>query len=304
MELGKKYLRSSNEEFVFREHDLDLDRFMRQYIEFESYEDFINLVYEHVGEFRIILQDWISPMYKKIDFMIRSFMSGYYLLLVAGARGSGKTCFLFYMLEQIHRRNPKRRIAYVGVKVNKNLLPDWCENYTIVEYESLMEQNKLNGYVVGIDETAIFFNARRFNKDANIHFGQTIAISRQKFISLIVLAQDHNMTDTNIWRLRDMVVYKKSNTYELSDRDTKGTSKQGAIQQFWKYIKQWMHPRNKREALFEYQSEKRLMLIEHSKPTFWTEELSNCFNQFNVFEKKESENSIEIKSKKRVSVNI
>mgnify|MGYP001567434932 CR=1 FL=1 len=282
MEKGKKFLRSSNEEYVFGEHDMDLDRFMHKYIEFESHNDFVNLVMEHIGEFRVILQDWISPMNKKIDYLINSFANGYRLMLVAGARDSGKTAFGFYLIEQVHNKYPKRRIAYIGVKINKKFLPSWCENYTIEEYEEMVNSNRLNGYIVLIDEAAIFFNARKWQDKANIKFGQLIAISRHKFISLIVLAQDHNMTDTNIWRLRDMVVYKKSNTYELSDRDTKGSSRASKIQKFWKYIKQWMHPRKKNEALFEYQSEKRLMLIEHPLPTFWSDTLSKGFNQFKI----------------------
>lgn len=299
----RKFFRSSHEKYVFSDHDVDLDRFMREFVDEYSYGDFIQVVYEHIGEFMLILKDYTLSMQKKIDYVIKAFMSGYFLMLVSGARGSGKTCFGFWLLEEVHERNPNKRIAYVGVKVKKGLLPSWIQNYTIEEYETLMKQNRLNGYLVLIDEAAIFFNARRYQKEANIQFGQTIAISRHKHISLLVLAQDHNMTDTNIWRLRDMVVYKKSNTYELSDRDSKGVSRQAKIQKFWKYIKQWLHPRDKDESLFEYQSEKRLMLFKTTIPRCWTNDLSESFSKYDVT--KDTARAIEIpKQSKRQVVEI
>lgn len=280
--MAKKFLRGSNERFVFQDHDDSLDRFMWKFVDMDSHKDFIEIVCEHIAEFKIILQDYMLPNYKKIQYVLSSLNNGYKLLLIAGARGSGKTCTGFWLIEEIHKLNSRRRIAYVGVKLNPRLLPSWCENYTIEEYDEKMNKNTLNGYFVIIDEAAMFFNARKYQDKANIKFGQMIAISRHKHISLIVIAQDHNMTDTNIWRLRDCVLYKKSNTYELSDRDTKGKAGNSKIHKFWNYIKQWMHPKRKSESLFEYQAERRLMLFDNPIPQCWTTELSEAFDNFNV----------------------
>lgn len=285
MEIGKKYLRGSNLKYVFEDHDLELDRFMNKFIEYESHRDFVNLVYNHLGEFRYILEDFITPLYKKVETLLNYFIFGKSkILFVMGARDGGKTCCSFWIAEEIHKRLNKLKIAYVGVEVDKKVLPKWCDNFKSIN-------DVPNGYLIILDEMALQFNAREFMKGENIDLGKLLAICRHKDLRVILIAQDPNMTDPNAWRLRDMMLYKQSNTYELPDRESKGnqTSK---VMKFWKFIKNWMKPKRQEQALFEYPAKSKIMLFEYPIPACWSDELSKAFSNYDVTaSRKESEKS-------------
>ena len=287
----KKFFRDSNLDWIWNKHFADFERFKWRYIHYISHDNFeYDVVYNHSAEFKRILEDWILPNHKKIQILLNSFLDGYRLMLVSGARGSGKTAFGFWLVEQIHFLFPNRRIIYVGVKLKEGLLPKWIENMDMFDYEKKVKADLLFNYIVLLDEMAISFNARKWQSEENIEFSQLLTISRHKHLSVIAIAQDFTMVETNAWKLRDMVLYKKSNTYELSDRDSKGVgSRQSKIQKYFKYIKQWMKPKLKEDALFEYQANGVLILFKHLTSDFWTQELSEGFSNMNIFEKKSEE---------------
>jgi len=261
-------------------HPEVIDRFKREMIDVDSYNDFDYLVYEeHPTEFKIILQDYDMRMFKKLELVISYFTQGKSkILYVVGARDSGKSCFSFWLAEEIHRLRPKMKISYVGVKVKRSILPEWCDNY-----ENINEVP--NGSFIILDELAIQYNAREYQQESNIQLSQLLAIARHKDLSVIAITQDPNMGEINVWRLKDMIVYKRSNTYELPDRDNRRTSK---IMQFWMYIKRWMKPTRQEQALFEYQALNKVMLFKYSLPNCWTENLSKAFKFVNVFNSKET----------------
>lgn len=197
---------------------------------------------------------------------------------------SGKTCFSFWLAEQIHKLTPWMKISYVGIKIQNGLLPEWCLNY-----EKLNDVP--NHSFTIIDEMAIQFNARNFKDQKNIQLGQLLAIARHKDLSVIMIAQDPRMSEINAWRLRDMVIYKRSNTFELPDRDG---SKGGALLQFWRYVKQWLKPTRQEQALFEYQAENKVMLFKYDIPDCWSEQLSKAFNMVKFIQKKEEPKPLKI----------
>jgi len=294
MEFGKKFLWGSNYKYVFEDHNLDLERYMYERVDENSHDDFINLVSEHLGEFRIILQDYITPMFEKIRTILNYLIFGKSkIIYVVGARDSGKTCLSFFLVEQIYNRNSKVRIAYVGVKINKKLLPDWIQSYSTIDEVP-------NGYLIILDELAIQYNARESSDKKNITLGQLLSIARHKDLSVIAITQDPNMGDINVWRLKDMIIYKRSNTYELPDRDRKNGGNSSKVLNFWRFIKQWMKPKFQDESLFEYQAENKIMSIESGLPSFWSDELSKAFSNYNVFAKEEEEPNKKSPNNKRI----
>lgn len=192
---------------------------------------------------------------------------------------SGKTCFSFWLAEKIHEQRPYLGIAYVGVSINKQALPKWCKNYQNIN-------DVPNGYLIILDELAIAYNARDYASNENKTLGQLLAIARHKDLSVLAITQDPNMGEINVWRLKDMVIYKMSNTYELPSRDSKNTRGASKILMFWAFIRNWMKPRRQEEALFEYQAKERIMLFEYDLPKCWSEDLSKAF-KFVDFKSKE-----------------
>ncbi len=274
----KKFLKGSNLAWLDM-HEEIVDRFKHDMIDFDSWEDFDFLVYEeHPSEFSIILKDFAMRLKRKIEILLGYFVRGKSkIIYVVGARDSGKTCFSFWLAEEIHKQVEKMRISYVGVKIDKSVLPSWCNNYTDI--------NKVpNGSLVLLDELAVQYNAREHSEQENIDLGKLLAIARHKDLNVIAITQDPNMGEINVWRLKDMVVYKRSNTYELPDRDSAKGGKSSKLMQFWRYIKSWLKPTRQEQALFEYQSLSKVMLFKYDLPKCWSEGLSKAFKfvEFNV----------------------
>lgn len=278
----KKNLRGSNEYWLDMHKEV-VEKFKSDLIDTDSYEDFDNLVYEtHPSEFTIIMKDYGTRLRKKIKEIVGYFIYGKSkIIYVVGARDSGKSCFSFWLAEQIHEHVPNMKIAYVGVKIRRSILPEWCDNY--------IDINKVPfGSLVILDELAVQYNARTFGSKENIQLGQLLAIARHKDLNVIAITQDPNMGEINVWRLKDMVVYKRSNTYELPSRDNRRSSK---VLQFWSYIKNWLKPTRQEQALFEYQAMERVMLFKYNLPKCWSDELSKAFR----FVKVNAEKSIKKK---------
>jgi hypothetical protein len=286
----KKFLRGSNI-YWLEQHQEVVEKFRDTMIDFDSYGDFEFLVNDKPSEFATILRDFSRRMQDKVDELIGYLRYGKSkILYVVGARDSGKTCFSFWLAEKIHELNKHIKIAYVGVRLRDDVRPKWCSNYDELGQVP-------NGSLVILDELAIQYNARRHADERNVNLGQLLAIARHKDLSVIAITQDPNMGEINVWRLKDMVVYKRSNTYELPDRDSKG-SRTSKIIQFWRFIKNWLKPTRQEQALFEYQSKSRVMLFVYDLPQCWSEQLSKAFNLTDVFGDKTNDAGIKSISKK------
>lgn len=270
--MSKRLLRGSNLKWLSDHEDI-VERFADEFIDMDSHDDFFYLVYEqYPSQFVIILKDFIERLNKKVDEVIRCFIFGKKIMYVVGARDSGKTCFSFWLAEQIHIKLPNKKIAYVGVHIEKDLLPEWIDVFDDIN-------DVPNGYLILLDELALCFNARKFSSEDNVSLGKLLAISRQKDLSVVAITQDPNMGEINVWRLKDIVVYKRSNTYELPSRDNKKSSE---IIQFWSYIKNWLKPSKQEQALLEYPAESKVILFKYPLPSFWTERLSKAFHNVDV----------------------
>ena len=263
-----------------------VERFIYDKIDIDSQEDFIllddsgfvvgGLAYQHLGEFRIIIGDYDRFMSEKIKEIMGYLIFGKSkILYVIGARDSGKTCFSFWLAEKIHEIIRNKIIAYIGASLNQNALPFWCKNYADIN-------DVPNGALIILDELALGYNARNYQQRKNVELGQLLAIARHKDLSVIAITQDPNMGEINAWRLKDMVIYKMSNTYELPTRDNSRGGRSSKVLQFWSFIKNWLKPTKQEQALFEYQAKERIMLFEYSLPKCWTEELSKAFKFVDV----------------------
>lgn len=238
---------------------------------------------------RIILEDFAKQNFSKLRKVVNTIVFGKSkIIYIVGARGEGKTCLAFYLAEMIHSKRPKYKIYAVGEGINK-IYPEW------IGYRDRMQDVPNNSFII-LDEAAIRYAAREFYKDTNILLGKYLAIARHKGLSVLFITQHVGLIDINITRLRDIVIWKKSNDYSLREKGARSGRKE---KQFWDLVRWNMQPRQVEEALFEYPAKKKFIKFRSPLPSFWTEKMSTLFSDFQP-EQAEDDVKDKKKSQRRV----
>jgi hypothetical protein len=226
---------------------------------------------------KIILDDYSKANDTKQEEVLNILMEGKSkIIYIVGARGWGKTCTCAWFCDGMYKLNPKIKIYFVGEGVKK-IFPEW------VSYADKI-QDVPNGSFIVVDEASIRYSAREFYKEANIVLGKLMAIARHKELSVLFITQHVGLIDINITRLRDIIIWKKSNDYGLSERRSEG-GRANKQKKFFDKIRMNMAPRKIDEVLFEYPAEKRFIHFTHNMPDWWNEEISKSFEKFSFAEK-------------------
>lgn len=257
-------------------HQLTFKRYLREF--YTRYDwDFIGgFFWENPIQARVILEDFKKPNWQKLSIVINIFIRGdSKIVFIVGARGSGKTATAFMFAEEVYNRT-LRPIFYVSSYVDNKALPDWM---IIVSSVSSVPK----GSFAIIDESAIQFSARESFKEANILLGKELAIARHRNIFLIFITQHIAMSDINLDRLKDLVIWKRSNDYSFGVRGSKKT-REG---KFWDKVRNMMAPRSVDDCLFEYPSYRRFIYFKHELPECWSDELSRTWMDAQLNKKKE-----------------
>ena len=259
-------------------HKTVMERYLNRFYTIYDWSIIRNFFWENPIQGRVILSDFAKSNDAKILTVAKLFSDGKSkIVYIVGGRGSGKTATAFMLAETVHN-NTGQSIYYVGHGVNVKALPRWCKHTEDI--------NKApNGCFAIIDESGIQFNAREFRDKGNIEMGKLLMIARHKDMSLIFLTQHTALSDTNIQRLRDLVIWKMSNDYTPAE---KGTSK-SKEHQFWKRVRMMMTPRSQAEALFEYPMKKRFIHFSHTLPDCWSEELSKTWQDRKMEKQEETQ---------------
>lgn len=224
-----------------------------------------------------ILKDFSKTNEAKLREVAITFISGKSkIVFIIGARGGGKTASAFMFAEIVHREI-QRPIFYVSDMVEQSALPSW-----------MRVVGKLNDVPRGafaiVDESAIQYNARRSMEKQNKQLGEELAIARHRDLFLIFITQHIAMTDANVDRLKDLVIWKQSNDYSFGVR-----GRQTQEGKFWNKVRNMMSPRKKEECLFEYPAQRRFINFSHELPDCWSESLSKTWRDAKLTEKKEVE---------------
>lgn len=253
--------------FYLRKREMSLKRYIRTYYPKYDWGVIRYFFYDNPIQARVIIEDFRRSNYEKIEIVFRLFNATQgTLMYVIGAKGSGKTCTGFYFAEEQHLKYPWEKIYYIGRKFNKEVLPDWCH------WKEKLQDVPNNSFGI-LDELGIQASARAFATKDNKELSQVLQLARQKKIRLVVLTQDARLGEVNVWRLRDIVVWKKSNTYDLQDRESRAS----ASNKFWNKVRNMMAPRKKNQCLFEYPAERRFIHFTHEPPECWCDDLSEIY---------------------------
>lgn len=222
--------------------------------------------YDNPVQAKVILSDFAKSNDAKLTEVAKLFIGGgkSKIVFVVGARGSGKTATTFMFAETVNREI-SRPIFYVSEDVDAKLLPSWMK---MVKGVSDVPKESF----AIIDESAIQYSSRDALKDKNKLLGKELSIARHREIFLIFITQHIAMSDINLDRLKDLVIWKKSNDYTFGTRDKK--TQEG---KFWNKVRTMMAPRGKNECLFEYPAYKRFIHFTHSLPECWSDALSKTW---------------------------
>ena len=259
-------------------HKLTMQRYLNEYYPVYDWDLIKNFLWDNPIQAKVILEDYCKSDELKFREITMLFISGKSkLIYIVGARGSGKTATAFYIAEYVHYET-NRPIYYIAPSVNQKVLPQWIKFITSIG-------DAPNGCLAMVDETAIQYNAREFMKESHRDLTKLLVIARHKEMSIIFLTQHTALSDKNLTRLRDIIIWKKSNDYQMSEQSGKSVKEN----LFWQKVRNMMSPRTKSECLFEFPAMKRFIHFKHELPECWSNELSKSWQDAQVTSQAEKE---------------
>ena len=108
------------------------------------------------------------------------------IVLIEGGRGSGKTAFSGWLMDELYSRGKHTKIYFVKKGERPQGFPEWIN--IVDEIEDVP-----NGSLAIVDESAIKYNARNSWSDGNKDFTSRLVILRHKDISIILITQHNKM---------------------------------------------------------------------------------------------------------------
>lgn len=258
-------------------HSMTLKRYLQTFYPPYDWNIIKSFFIDNPIQAKHILNDFSKTNDTKLIEVSNIFINGKSkIVFIIGARGSGKTATAFMLGETVHKEIG-RAIFYVSRDVDEKYLPKWIKKCNTI-------QDVPKGSFAIIDESAIQFNARRSMEKDNKQLGEELAIARHRDLFLIFITQHAAMTDANVDRLKDLVIWKRSNDYTFGVRGTR--TREG---KFWSKVRNMMSPRDADECLFEYPAMRRFIHFKHELPECWTDELSKTWKDAQLTKKKEEE---------------
>ncbi len=256
---------------------LTIQRYLQTFYTPHDWNLIKKFFFENPIQAKHIIKDFSKQNDAKLREVAWIFISGKSkIVFIVGARGSGKTATAFMFAETVHNEIG-RPIFYVSTLVNQKALPIWIK---VVENINQIPKGSFGI----IDESAIQYNSRNSMKKENKSLGEELAIARHKDLFLIFITQHMSMTDTNVDRLKDLVIWKQSNDYSFGVRNKR--SKEG---RFWDKVRNMMAPRSQEECLFEYPAQRRFIHFHHGLPDCWSDELSKTWKDVQLNRKNEEQ---------------
>lgn len=186
------------------------------------------------------------------------------IVLIKGARGSGKTATACWLADELYKRGKHGRIYYVK-KGERPPFPDFIK--VVDEVEDVP-----NNSIAIIDESAIKYNARNSWSDENKDFTSRLVILRHKGVSVLVITQHAKMVEINVRRLADIIIYKQGadiyNEDENKDDDRV-------------LVRRRLTPKQVDEVLVEIPTRAIFYKFKHALPDWWSDYISKSFKDFN-----------------------
>ncbi|RLB10377.1 MAG: hypothetical protein DRG27_03155 [Deltaproteobacteria bacterium] len=193
------------------------------------------------------------------------------LCLIAGGIGSGKSCLAYGILEYMHVRYPRRKIAVFGFPEDKvKTLPDWII--------PLYDDEFPDGSVVLIDEAYIQFHSRESMSERSKFIDLFSGLVRQKDIFGIFISQTFRKLDIGILSSAQLVLIKKPPLLQVKmDRSEIRNILTEALECFKQAAKKGYDPHKCVYAISNEKDFIGFIVNSNFPPTFWSEKLSKPY---------------------------
>lgn len=193
-------------------------------------------------------------------------LSRYPAILILGAKGTGKSCLAFYLVELMRYRDPC--YVYRFPEEGKDLLPSWLGILKELDDAPV-------GSIILIDEAYLWFFSRDSQSRENKEVTRIINLARQKKLTLIFVAHESCHLEKNILSAIDTLIIKRPAPLQVElDRSL---------------LKTYLLRAEKAFSGKDVSSAKKLAhvafspsgfqgLLENGKASFWSEKLSHVFS--------------------------
>ena len=209
------------------------------------------------------------------------------IALILGSRRGGKTASAHKIGETIHN--------HYGVRVMVHLPPSTSKEIRVRIQKSLPEYMKVTtnkdewekNSVVIYDEAAQTAHARRTQSGDAVELDNLIGVSGQRNQFLIFICHHTKKLDPNIVREVNFIVWKRPTyAYQLFERDELSDFTMKAFDYFaalrkGRKLTDTIRRMLKRSNLVLDFNDFRFFTFENSLPAYWTDDLSNLFEDIN-----------------------
>ncbi|PIN93236.1 hypothetical protein COU54_03870 [Candidatus Pacearchaeota archaeon CG10_big_fil_rev_8_21_14_0_10_31_24] len=186
------------------------------------------------------------------------------IVLIFGKRGSGKSALGLRIMENI--KSETERSCYT-IGISEKLLPSW-----ISTIENIDEAD--SGSIILIDEGAISFSSRESMKSTNKELSKIMAIARHKNLTLLFITQNTGMIDKNVLKLTDSLMIKEGSLLQQE-------MERPEIKKFYLKSQELINKVKDKKIKYFYLIDSDFEgILEHTLPSFWSQEISKNKSQF------------------------
>ncbi len=185
-------------------------------------------------------------------------------VLILGKKGSGKSALAYRLLELFRFRADAYAVGLPKQAVS--VLPSW------IGYVDSLKDLPLGSTAV-VDEAHLRYNSRTSHTNASRSISEALNLCRQRGQTIIVVSQEARQIDKNIASSTDVIIFKEPAMLQIEfERRELRTIAEDAVSGF-RSVKG-----SKQAWSYVYApSADHVGMLENTKPSFWSEELSRAF---------------------------
>jgi hypothetical protein len=180
-----------------REHEAEVDRYLEENWDYEDNEYLWAYFIENPKVAFNLINDIYLLNAEKIKIILNHFQRGKSkIVMIIGARDSGKTAEAFWIAEKVHNKYKDYPIYSCSPKMKG--LPKWV-------HTSEFNDTPNNTFVI-TDEAGILYAAREHYHKEHILLTKLMAIARHRNQTMLFMTQHPKLADINISRLADIIL--------------------------------------------------------------------------------------------------